>query len=65
MQLLTINLNQVCCLISPSSYVPNCMSCVANQKELVTDLKQKAKEIEYLIQSLPVPEPEEDQVHPV
>jgi len=41
------------------------MSCVVNQKELVVDLKWKAKEIEYLIQSLPVPEPEEDQVHPV
>ncbi len=41
------------------------MSCVVNQKELITDLKQKAKEIEYLIQSLPVPEPKEDQVCPV
>ncbi|KAF8508756.1 hypothetical protein JB92DRAFT_571860 [Gautieria morchelliformis] len=33
----------------------------ANQKELVTDLVRKAKEIEYLIESLPVPEPEEAQ----
>ena len=30
------------------------MSCVVNQKELIVDLKWKAKEIEYLIQSLPV-----------
>ncbi|KAF9042311.1 hypothetical protein BJ165DRAFT_263610 [Panaeolus papilionaceus] len=33
----------------------------ANQKELVTDLMVKAKQIEYLIKSLPVPEPEEEQ----
>ncbi|KAH7925702.1 hypothetical protein BV22DRAFT_1033756 [Leucogyrophana mollusca] len=33
----------------------------ANQKELVRDLIVKAKQIEYLIQSLPVPEPEEEQ----
>ncbi|KIJ45040.1 hypothetical protein M422DRAFT_29895 [Sphaerobolus stellatus SS14] len=33
----------------------------ANQKELVADLMRKAKEIEYLIESLPVPEPEEIQ----
>ncbi|KIY72724.1 hypothetical protein CYLTODRAFT_417722 [Cylindrobasidium torrendii FP15055 ss-10] len=32
-----------------------------NKKELVRDLVAKAKQIEYLIQSLPVPEPEEDQ----
>ncbi|KAF4623680.1 hypothetical protein D9613_001399 [Agrocybe pediades] len=31
----------------------------ANQKELVTDLIVKAKQIEYLINSLPEPEPEE------
>ena len=36
--------------------------CVANQKELVADLITKAKQIEYLINSLPEPEPEEDQV---
>lgn len=35
----------------------------ANQKELVTDLIVKAKQIEYLINSLPEPEPEEEQVH--
>jgi len=35
---------------------------IANQKELVTDLITKAKQIEYLINSLPEPEPEEDQV---
>ena len=34
----------------------------ANQKELVTDLIVKAKQIEYLINSLPEPEPEEVQV---
>jgi len=33
----------------------------ANQKELVTDLVTKAKQIEVLIQSLPVPESEEEQ----
>jgi len=33
----------------------------ANQKELVTDLITKAKQIEYLINSLPEPEPEEEQ----
>jgi hypothetical protein len=33
----------------------------ANQKELVTDLVTKAKQIEYLINSLPEPEPEETQ----
>ena len=37
-------------------------STVANQKELVTDLIVKAKQIEYLINSLPEPEPEEEQV---
>ncbi|KAI9510703.1 hypothetical protein F5148DRAFT_994933 [Russula earlei] len=34
----------------------------ANKKELVDDLMMKAKQIEYLIQSLPTPEPEEFQV---
>ena len=34
----------------------------ANKKELVEDLMVKAKQIEYLIQSLPIPEPEEVQV---
>jgi mediator of RNA polymerase II transcription subunit 21 len=34
----------------------------ANKKELVNDLMMKAKQIEYLIQSLPTPEPEEVQV---
>ncbi|KAK7050722.1 hypothetical protein R3P38DRAFT_2687051 [Favolaschia claudopus] len=33
----------------------------ANKKELVTDLMVKAKQVEYLIQSLPEPEPEEEQ----
>jgi mediator of RNA polymerase II transcription subunit 21 len=33
----------------------------ANQKELVTDLIVKAKQIEYLINSLPEPEAEEEQ----
>ena len=35
---------------------------IANQKELVTDLITKAKQIEYLINSLPEPESEEEQV---
>ena len=34
----------------------------ANKQELVTDLVTKAKQIEYLITSLPEPEPEEEQV---
>jgi len=33
----------------------------ANKKELATDLIVKAKQVEYLIQSLPEPEAEEDQ----
>ncbi|KAG5650719.1 hypothetical protein H0H81_011266 [Sphagnurus paluster] len=33
----------------------------ANKKELVADLMVKAKQVEYLIQSLPEPEPEEVQ----
>ncbi|KAF8632090.1 hypothetical protein AX15_002045 [Amanita polypyramis BW_CC] len=33
----------------------------ANKKELVTDLIVKAKQVEYLINSLPQPEPEEEQ----
>lgn len=33
----------------------------ANKKELVADLMMKAKQVEYLIQSLPAPEPEEEQ----
>ena len=33
----------------------------ANKKKLVTDLMVKAKQIEYLINSLPEPEPEEEQ----
>ena len=36
----------------------------ANKKELVSDLMAKAKQIEYLIQNLPIPEPEEAQVRP-
>ena len=35
---------------------------VANKKELAGDLALKAKQIDYLIQSLPPPEPEEKQV---
>ena len=35
---------------------------IANKKELVDDLMMKSKQIEYLIQSLPIPEPEEVQV---
>jgi len=34
----------------------------ANKRELVTDLIVKAKQIDYLIDSLPEPEPEEAQV---
>ncbi|ESK93513.1 hypothetical protein Moror_1665 [Moniliophthora roreri MCA 2997] len=33
----------------------------ANKQELVADLIVKAKQVEYLIQSLPEPEPEEEQ----
>ncbi|KAJ6556369.1 hypothetical protein B0H19DRAFT_1210759 [Mycena capillaripes] len=33
----------------------------ANKKELVTDLIVKAKQVEFLIKSLPEPEPEEEQ----
>ncbi|CAL1696885.1 unnamed protein product [Somion occarium] len=35
----------------------------ANKKEMVNDLMVKAKQIEYLINSLPEPEPEEIQAH--
>jgi len=35
--------------------------CLANKKELATDLIVKAKQVEYLIQSLPEPEAEEEQ----
>ncbi|KAG1775137.1 hypothetical protein EV702DRAFT_1120724 [Suillus placidus] len=35
----------------------------ANKTELVQDLIVKAKQIEYLIQSLPVPEPEQQQAN--
>ncbi|KAJ7904079.1 hypothetical protein B0H13DRAFT_2025279 [Mycena leptocephala] len=35
----------------------------SNKKELVTDLIVKAKQVEYLIKSLPEPEAEEDQVY--
>lgn len=35
----------------------------ANKNELVQDLIVKAKQIEYLIQSLPVPEPEQQQAN--
>ena len=38
------------------------MNFLANQKEMVTDLIVKAKQIELLINSLPEPEPEEEQV---
>ncbi len=34
----------------------------ANKKELVVDLITKAKQIDYLVNSLPEPEPEEAQV---
>lgn len=37
----------------------------ANKKELVRDLVNKAKQVEFLILSLPVPEREEDQVSAV
>ena len=35
---------------------------VANKKELAGDLALKARQIDYLVQSLPPPEPEEKQV---
>jgi hypothetical protein len=34
---------------------------VANKKELARDLALKARQVDYLIQSLPPPEPEEKQ----
>jgi len=37
--------------------------CLANKKELATDLIVKAKQVEYLIQSLPEPEAEEGQAN--
>lgn len=40
----------------------HCFCLSANKKELVTDLMVKAKQVEYLINSLPEPEPEEAQV---
>ena len=39
-----------------------CIVSSANQKELVQDLVVKAKQVEYLINSLPEPEAEEEQV---
>ena len=41
------------------------VSRVENKRELVTDMMVKAKQIEYLINSLPPPEPEEVQVRSV
>jgi mediator of RNA polymerase II transcription subunit 21 len=38
------------------------LAMTANKKELVADLIVKAKQIEYLVNSLPEPEPEEEQV---
>lgn len=46
-------------LVFPTPDIDNAQ---ANKKELVDDLIMKAKQIEVLIQSLPVPEPEEQQV---
>ena len=40
----------------------NSLLTLANKRELVNDLIVKAKQIDYLIQSLPEPEPEEVQV---
>jgi mediator of RNA polymerase II transcription subunit 21 len=37
----------------------------ANKRELVNDLITKAKQIEYLIKSLPPPEPESEQVRSI
>jgi len=34
----------------------------ANKRELIDDLVRKVKQVEYLIQAMPVPEPEEEQV---
>ena len=48
--------------ISNKKSPPLPMHFLANQKEMVTDLIVKAKQIEYLINSLPEPEPEEEQV---
>lgn len=46
---------------SPAERAPS-PSLAANKKELVSDLIVKAKQVEYLIQSLPEPDPEEEQV---
>jgi mediator of RNA polymerase II transcription subunit 21 len=48
----------------PRSFSHGYLEQTANKKELVDDLMMKAKQIEYLIQSLPIPEPEEVQVRP-
>lgn len=42
--------------------VYSCLSWTANRRELVADLMVKAKQVEYLIQSLPEPEAEQQQV---
>jgi mediator of RNA polymerase II transcription subunit 21 len=48
------------CCIDISSPAAHLVS-AANKKELVADLIVKAKQVEYLIKSLPEPEPEEEQ----
>ncbi|KAG1908817.1 uncharacterized protein F5891DRAFT_937985 [Suillus fuscotomentosus] len=48
---------------NPDKYDAPDYSKVSNMNELVQDLIVKAKQIEYLIQSLPVPEPEQQQAN--
>ncbi len=52
----------MCCLHMSRRTNGAMFTTIANKKELVTDLMAKAKQVEYLIQSLPQPEEEEEQV---
>ncbi|KAK0479078.1 hypothetical protein EDD18DRAFT_868467 [Armillaria luteobubalina] len=62
-QLLTIMSNSIAYLTTRANFLQYDPDEVfeANKKELVTDLMAKAKQVEYLIQSLPQPEEEEEQ----
>ncbi|CCL98923.1 uncharacterized protein FIBRA_00930 [Fibroporia radiculosa] len=62
-QLLTIMSNSVAYLTSRANFLQKASftSSIPNKRELVRDLVVKAKQIDYLIQSLPEPESEEVQ----